>query len=159
MNTSRFFASAAGIAMAAFAGIGTAGAQDVSLAPQYGTVELDAGFLPDPHSISMRSGGSIDASDVGSHCTGYIANAPDVRLQYSSGSSPLIISADSSSDTTLVINAPNGQWYCDDDSGEGVNPSVRFEKPMKGRYEIWVGTYGSSDFEPVTLDISELYSQ
>ncbi len=134
-------------------------AQDTGADPSYGTVELNAGFLPDPHEIKLQSGGSIDASGIGSPCTGNVANAPDVRLVYNSGSSPLIISVSADSDTTLVVNAPDGLWYCDDDTGEGVNPSVRFNKPMAGRYEIWVGTYGGTDYRPATLHISELYSQ
>ena len=96
---------------------------------------------------------------MGSPCAGNIANAPDIRVVYSSGSLPLIISANSEFDVTLVVNAPDGAWYCDDDSGEGVNPSVRFNKPMSGRYEIWVGTYSGSDYRPAVVDISELSSQ
>lgn len=134
-------------------------AQDTGADPSYGTVNLNAGFLPDPYQVNLSSGGNTDASNIGSPCTGMIANAPDVRLVYSSGSSPLIISVNSSSDTTLVVNAPDGLWYCDDDTGEGVNPSVRFNKPMSGRYEIWVGTYGDGGYHSATLDISELYSQ
>lgn len=156
MNISRKLLAATCLALAVAT---PSSAQDRGADPSYGTVNLDAGFLPDPHRISLSSGGKTEASNLGSPCTGMIANAPDVRLVYSAGSSPLIISVNSDSDTTLVVNAPDGQWYCDDDSGEGVNPSVRFSKPMSGSYEIWVGTYSGSDFRPATLDISELYSQ
>jgi len=134
-------------------------AQDLEGNPSYGTITLDAGFTPDPHQVNVSSGGNTDASNLGSPCTGNIANAPDIRVVYSNGSLPLIISANSEFDTTLVVNAPDGLWYCDDDSGEGVNPSVRFNKPMSGRYEIWVGTYSSAEYRPAVVDISELYSQ
>lgn len=133
-------------------------AQDVSATPNFGTVNLSAGFTPDPRTISVTSGGSIAASNVGSNCAGSISNAPDVRLSYTAGSLPLIISVNSSSDTTLVINAPDGRWYCDDDSGDGVNPSVRFNSPQSGRYEIWVGSYGGGNAQ-ATLAISEVSSQ
>ncbi len=136
-----------------------AAAQDTGADPSYGTVELSSGFTPDPYQVNVSSGGNTDASGIGSPCTGMIANAPDIRLVYSSGSLPLIISANSDFDTTLVVNAPDGLWYCDDDTGEGVNPSVRFNKPMSGRYEIWVGTYSGTDYRPAVVDISELYSQ
>jgi uncharacterized sporulation protein YeaH/YhbH (DUF444 family) len=39
------------------------------------------------------------------------------------------------------------------------SPSVRFNDPRGGRYEIWVGTYGSASYEEGELHISELYSQ
>jgi hypothetical protein len=137
-----------------------AAAQDVDAEPNYGTVELAAGFTPDPHRVNLQSGGDIDASGIGSPCNGYISNAPDVRLVYASGNYPLIISVQSGVDTTLVVNAPDGEWYCDDDGGNiGTNPSVRFDNAMSGRYEIWVGTYGSASLAPAQLQISELYSQ
>jgi hypothetical protein len=134
-------------------------AQDTGADPSFGTVDLSSGFTPDPYQVNVSSGGKIEASNIGSPCTGMIASAPDIRLVYSNGNLPLIISANSDFDTTLVVNAPDGQWYCDDDSGEGVNPSVRFNKPMSGRYEIWVGTYSGNDYRPAVVDISELYSQ
>lgn len=136
-----------------------AAAQNVNADPTYDTIRLNSGFTPDPYRVDLQSGGSIDASQTANGCRGYIANAPDVRLQFAGGSLPLIISVDSSADTTLVINAPDGRWYCDDDSGDGYNPSVRFNSPMTGRYEIWVGTYGGASLQPATLSISELYSE
>ena len=138
-----------------------AAAQDVNAAPNYGTINLATGFTPDPQVVAVRSGGNIDAESISSDCRGYISNAPDVRLVFSAGSSlPLVISANSNADTTLVVNAPDGSWYCDDDGGnEGLNPSVRFNNPMSGRYEIWVGTYGNSSLQPAELHISELYSE
>jgi len=83
-----------------------------------------------------------------------------VRLNYNAGSYPLIISVRSNADTTLVVNGPDGSWYCDDDGGnQGLNPSIRFNGPSSGRYEIWVGTYGNSSLQPAELHISEVYSQ
>ncbi len=134
-------------------------AQDINADPIYETVDLAGGFPDDPYVVYLSSGGTNDASRLGSGCRGYIANAPDVRLYFDPGSLPLIISVASRADTTLVINAPDGRWYCDDDGGEGLNPSVAFQNPMYGRYEIWVGTYGGTDLNDAELNISELYSQ
>lgn len=133
-----------------------AAAQDLSARPTYETVTLTSGFTNDPYNVSVQSGGSIDASGVGSPCTGFIASAPDVRLNYQSGSLPLYLSSSSEADTTLIVNAPDGQWYCDDDTGEGLNPLVTFLKPQSGQYDIWIGTYASADFRPAILHISEL---
>lgn len=147
-------------AFAATALAGVASAQNFSLNPNYGTVALSGGFTPDPYVINLQSGGSIPASNISSSCAGFITDAPDVRLQFSAGSLPLIISTSSSSDTTLVINAPDGSWYCDDDGGEyGLNASIYFSRPQSGQYDIWVGTYGSASLQPAQLHISELYSQ
>lgn len=136
------------------------GMPDYSAAPSYGTVRLSAGFEPDPRVISLQSGGGIPATNVSSACSGYIAAAPDVRLDYQAGEYPLILSVASSSDTTLVVNGPDGSWYCDDDGGvNGLNPSLRFNSPRSGQYDIWVGTYGSGALQAARLHISEVESQ
>lgn len=149
------------LALAATVSVIPASAQNYNLRPNYGAVSLRTGFPRDPHIVNIRSGGSIDASGINARCRGFISNAPDVRLNFQAGSSlPLIISATSRADTTLVVNGPDGRWHCDDDSGErGMNPSIRFENVQSGRYEIWVGTYGSRTVHPAQLHISELYSQ
>lgn len=121
----------------------------------FGEVVLSAGFRPDPHRVSMTAGGTIAASGVSASCTGSIAEAPDYQVTYSAGSLPLTFRTESSTDTTLVINGPDGSWYCDDDSGGGTNAQVRFAKPGSGVYDIWVGTYRGGT-NPATLVVTEL---
>jgi|LNFM01.1.fsa_nt_gb hypothetical protein len=151
---------AAGAALVAVATAGVAAAQNYGLAPAYGTVNLTAGFTPDPVNVNVLSGGRIDAATRFNGCRGFIAEAPDVRLNYRAGTSlPLILSVNSSADTTLVVNGPDGQWYCDDDGGNtGMNPSLRFGSPQSGQYDIWIGTYGSATNQQAVLSISELYT-
>ncbi|MGY6660969.1 MAG: peptidase [Glycocaulis sp.] len=133
---------------------------DWSLRPTYETISLRGGFTPDPYRVRLQSGGPIRANDsIGGNCVGYIAEAPDVRLNFQPGSLPLIISVASSADTTLVINGPDGGWYCNDDGGVGTNPSIRWDSPMAGQYDIWVGTWGSQSLREAVLVISELYSE
>lgn len=121
-------------AVAAFAITGAASAQDWSLPPNFGSTSLNIGFLPDPYEVSIVAGGSIDASGFG--CAGNISNAPDYRLFWEG--TGLTIGATSSSDTTLVVNGPDGEWYCIDDVN-GLDPAIRFQDG--GQYDIWVGTY------------------
>lgn len=123
----------------------------------YGTVTLRSGFEPDPHDVNVDAGGTIDASTINSDCIGMIAERADVTLRYTRGDLPLIISVTSDADTTLVVRAPNGQWSCNDDGEFGLNPSVRFDSPRSGRYQIWVGTFGSDAGNPPSvLHISEV---
>jgi len=145
---------------------GSAVAQDYSAAPTYGAVTLTTGFTPDPNVVNVQSGGNVDASALNDrphtgNCVGNIADAPDVRLRYTAGSQfPLIISVDSRSDTTLVVNGPDGHWYCDDDGGvNGDNPAVRFAHPASGQYDIWIGTYGASALRDARLYFSEVSSR
>lgn len=128
------------------------------LSPTFSTVSLSAGFTPDPRQVGLTTSGSVDGSTVSSGCNGYYASAPDVTLNYQAGSLPLILSANSGRDTTIMVNGPQGDWYCDDDSGEGSNPSLRFNNPQSGEYDIWIGSY-SGDSVDATLYISEVRSQ
>jgi hypothetical protein len=148
------------IGLAALACVVTpAVAQNISASPTYGTYNLSGGFQPDPTNVSVSSGGNIDASKLGNGCTGFIASAPDVRLNYEPGSLPLIISVSSSADTSLAINLPDGSWLCDDDGGnQGMNPSITLRNVQSGQYDIWVGTYGETDAKRATLSFSELTS-
>ncbi|HEX8903017.1 peptidase S1 [Vitreimonas sp.] len=148
-------------AVAAFATVatGAAFAQNYGLNPLYGTVNLSAGFTPDPYVVNVTSGGTRNAANVSPSCRGSIADAPDFRVNYRAGSYPLIISVASGADTTLVVNGPDGSWYCDDDGGvNGLNPSLRFGSPMSGQYDIWVGDYGGGN-NAAQLVISEVSSQ
>ena len=69
--------TAAAIGCAAVPG---AVAQNINGQPNYGTINLRSGFLPDPRVIALQSGGDIDVGQLNSNCRGFISNAPDVRL-------------------------------------------------------------------------------
>lgn len=131
-------------------------AQNLSAAATYGDIRLSSGFTPDPYTRSLTAGGSIDVGVTSSCSYGQVANAPDFKLYYDAGTTfPLYIYATSSSDITLLVNTPSGRWVCSDDDYTGLNPLLYFSSPESGRYDIWVGTYGS-DMAPATLYISEL---
>jgi hypothetical protein len=138
-----------------------AAAQNVNGRPNFGTVTLRSGFTPDPRVVPVVSGGNIDASRIRGDCRGFISANPDVRLVFNTRANlPLIISVDSSSDTTLVVNGPDGRFRCDDDGGvNGLNPSIRFQRPQSGRYEIWVGSYRSGENSRARVHISEVRSR
>lgn len=121
----------------------------------YGQVTLTSGFQPDPHSVTLTAGGDVEASSVSDECVGMIARRADFTLRYrEAGELPLIVSVSSDADTTLAIRAPDGHWYCNDDS-VGLDPQVRFDAPRNGRYQIWVGTFGEEP-APAVLHISEI---
>lgn len=125
--------------------------------PTFTTVNLSAGFTPDPWSYRLQAGGSdrIDAN-LGSGCVGFIhAGAPDVDLNYTSGSLSLYIRSDSSTDTTLAVLDPDGNWHCNDDS-IGLDPVVSFQRPRSGNYNIWIGVHGSATTADATLQITEI---
>lgn len=149
---------AALIALALGVSAGTATAQPNWRAqPMFGTVTLQAGFTPDPHTVPVRAGGADRNAVSGSGCAGYINNAqPDVDLNYQAGRSRLYIYVTSDTDTTLLVNDAGGNWHCSDDF-EGSHPAVILNNPPTGNYNIWVGTYDRNrSGSRATIYISEL---
>ena len=41
----------------------------------------------------------------------------------------------------MVVNDPYGNFYCVDDSFGTVNPTIDFNNPAGGSYDIWIGSY------------------
>lgn len=133
-----------------------------AMPPNYGEVQLSAGAFPDPHVLDLDAGGYVDMQGRLQSCPGFITENPDYRVVFESGDgdAPLIFSVNADANTTLVINGPDGRWYCDDDSGvRGDNPMLMFEAPPGGQYDVWVGLYGEAGVHPARLVISEHVSQ
>lgn len=132
-------------------------AQNAGLKANFGSTRLNSGFTPDPHRVSITAGGSIDAytdTNLPSACVGKISDAPDYEVTYSAGGLPLVFRTLSSQDTTLIINGPDGSWYCDDDGYGDLDAEVRFNRPQSGTYDVWVGTFGNATAR-ATLLITE----
>ncbi len=132
----------------------SSGGLDWSLQPNYGTVTLGSGFSPDPYMRSISAGGSVGVPDYGSGCRGFASTAPDLDLNYTAGGYQLNIYAKSDQDVTLIVNAPDGSWWCSDDA-HGTNPHVNFGSPQSGNYNVWIGTYRSGTMPESVLYISE----
>lgn len=103
----------------------------------------------------MVPGGNTDVSrTLGGACVGSVAQAPDYRIDYSAGQYVLPFYVRSNEDTTLVVNAPDGSWYCNDDT-DGFDPAVFFQLPMSGQYDIWIGTFSGGIGTQATLYVTE----
>lgn len=129
-------------------------AQDASQSPAFGSVTLSAGFDDDPLQRRFRGGGPNNAARLPGSCTGNVGTPPDFRVTYTAGSAPLIFRSVSTVDTTLVINGPDGRWYCDDDSFGDLDAEYRFNRPQSGVYDIWIGVVGRSEAD-ATLVVTE----
>ncbi len=136
----------------------------------FGSVQLDTGFLPDPHQVSLVSGpsdatgDSVDISSAGitpsnsGTCTGYATHAPDYIVNVGSPGQLLRFYASAGGDTTLVINDGAGHWWCSDDDGGNLNPLIDIANPPAGQYDIWVGSYQAGANIQAVLSVSELTS-
>lgn len=134
------------------------GGFDFTRNPNYSSVNLAPAFQPDPHTVPVTSGGSINvASNItGTECRGFVTAAPDYRVNWSGATSLLRIFFVGQGDTTLVVNDAAGNWYCDDDSFGTLNPTVDLVNPIAGQIDIWVGSFSSGSFVSGTLYITEM---
>ena len=125
-------------------------------------VQLRPGFMPDPHTATGTAGGPMAARQLtgnAQNCRGHLPNTPQHTLMAQAAFPRLRVLVNSGTvDTSLVIRTPNGQWFCDDDGGEGFNPMFEGAFPQ-GTYQVWVGTYSSSaPPAPYTIGFTELQS-
>lgn len=127
-----------------------------NLPPNYGSTALTSGFVPDPFQAGMTSGGSVDVSYLGGGCTGFATSAPDFSVNYTAGAFPTLrFYFVGSGDSTMIINGANGQFACNDDSFGTLNPTIDFNSPASGRYDIWIGSFASGSFISGTLSVTE----
>jgi hypothetical protein len=123
----------------------------------YGEANLSNGFSPDPYSVGMTAGGAVDVSYLGGSCRGFATSAPDLRVNFGGGGSSLlrIYFIASNGDPAMVVNDPYGNFYCVDDSFGTVNPTIDFNNPAGGSYDVWIASYSAQATISGTLYITE----
>lgn len=127
-----------------------------SLPPVYGSTLLTSGFVPDPFTVGVNAGGPASASYLGGGCTGFTTSAPTFSVNYTSGAFPLLrFYFIGGGDTTMIINSPSGSFFCVDDSFGTLNPTIDFNSPSSGRYDIWIATFSSGGSVGGTLYVTE----
>jgi len=100
-------------------------------------------WVPQTHSVV--AGGSDNLSTCPQPGVGYVATRPDFDLAFSGNGvmRDLEVRVNATCDSVLLVNDAAGQWYFDDDGGEGFNSALRIPNAPEGAYDIWVGTYDS----------------
>ncbi|AKF04614.1 Alpha-mannosidase [Sandaracinus amylolyticus] len=120
--------------------------------PQYGVLQVRGGVAPDPTVADGVAGGPVSLSGANSSCRGYAQSAPSHVIMAQSGLRFLAIMVNSSFDSTLMVQTPDGQVYCNDDT-DGLLPRVEISSPP-GAIRVWVGAYSSSGGGPYRLGLS-----
>jgi hypothetical protein len=119
-------------------------------------INLNTGFLPDPHVVAGTSGGPVSAQGVQANCRGFIPAQPSHVLITPTGFNFLRVFSQSSGDTTLMIRSTASTWCADDTYG--FNPGLDLNGLPPGRYDIYVGSYSQGAMHPYQLSLSELQS-
>ncbi|HJL14813.1 MAG TPA: hypothetical protein RMH99_04105 [Sandaracinaceae bacterium LLY-WYZ-13_1] len=127
----------------------------------FGRSTLSGGFMPDPWTTRITSGGNLDVSSMSlaSGCRGYVTAQPDYILDYTQARSFLRLYFVGQGDTTLVVNDARGDWHCNDDSFGGLHPTVDISNPPSGQYDIWVGSYRAGENVRGRLHATEMRSR
>lgn len=125
---------------------------------------LNAGALEDggldPSIVGVLSGvagGSrYDATQLGPECTGVIAGAPDVVINWQpEAAARLRFFTLSNGDPTLVVSTPDGSIVCNDDLNPlRLDSQVTIEQPKSGRYAVWVGAFAGEAIAPALLVVT-----
>ncbi|MDL1900001.1 hypothetical protein FBR02_04445 [Anaerolineae bacterium CFX9] len=131
---------------------------DYNLPAIFGYMTLRAGFTPDPFSFPVMAGGDIRADTVratnGDICYGHTTAEPTFSIIWEGNASFLRFYVEANHDLTMVINAPDASWHCNDDTF-GLLPAIDFSAPATGRYDIWLGTFRPGERVNTDLLISE----
>lgn len=127
-----------------------------SLPAVFGSTALSGGFVPDPFTVGVTGGGPADTSYLGGGCSGSTSTAPSFSVNYTAGAFPLLrFYFLGSGDTAMIINTPAGAYVCVDDSFGTTNPTIDFNTPTSGRYDVWIGTFAAGGSVPGTLHVTE----
>jgi len=122
----------------------TAGGPMVTIAP---------GFAPDPMTLSGTAGGPVAASTMGASCTAYISAAPNHILNVTAPIGSLRLTANSTTDTVMVVRLADGRVVCNDDGGGYPNPQI-IDMFGVGQHQVWIGTFGAGTTGVYTLSVS-----
>ena len=134
----------------------TATGPDPERDPLYGETSLAPGFQPAPFTIQITGGGRNQVADhiEGDQCHGFVAEAPDFSIYLSDAFAEIWFAVFSPSNTTLLVNAADGSWHCNDDH-LGWNPGIGFSLPLDGLYNVWVGSAEEGNYAAAILYVTE----
>lgn len=113
-------------------------------------VTLSEAQLAQPYGLNTGAGGTIDLANCGN--VGFVYATPQVSINFVDTTGPVQVSTYSSCDTVLLVNAPDGSWWFNDDNGDSLLSWVMVDV-VPGRMDVWVGTYNGNHCDAhVTLN-------
>ncbi|MEP7293608.1 MAG: hypothetical protein ABI835_17610, partial [Chloroflexota bacterium] len=96
----------------------------------------------------------VDASYLGGGCAGFVSHQPTLNIILTDPLPGLLrfyFVHNDATDPVMIIEDPDGNFHCGDDSYGTVNPTIdlngpsggfpRTSPPSAGRYIIWIGTH------------------
>ena len=104
-------------------------------------------------SVGGSTGGSVSIPAIigssdrsGNKCLGFGDSKPDHLMTLTQGVTKLTLKVNSGGrDTTIVIQGPEGELRCGDDTGSKKDASFSGNNWSAGTYKIWVGSMAPGD--------------
>ncbi len=133
---------------------------DYEAEPRFGSVSLQRAFAPDPYTVTVEAGGTVNTAGLHLDC-GFTTSSPTFAFKLSGGASEgflrIFYATKDGTDTTLVIHTPDQKWVCMDNSSYAneIDPVIDLEYAASGEYAIWVGTHQSDSYGTGNLSITE----
>lgn len=121
-------------------------------ATNYGETALVSADVP--HRVQGVAGGDLDASALQSGCVGYVTANPDYRIIWPGSFSTLRFFFTGEGDATLIVLAPDGTLYCNDDAVGTVSPMIDVPAAAAGVYNVWLGSFAAGGHISGTLAIT-----
>jgi hypothetical protein len=121
----------------------------------YLTLDMEAGFALDPFLVSLNGGGEMDASTLNESCVGYVNDQPVLTAHWKGAVDALRVFFYSDSDSTLVVQQPDGTYLCADDAADNVlDPEITITQPITGTYKLWIGSFDENQLIPGLLVVT-----
>ncbi len=128
---------------------------DVTAAYRQARLSIADEYFPNPQVVPLLLNLHQHGVEV-EECPGYFnTQGPDVLLDYQLvAEQELHLYVLSDDDTLLLVQAPNGDLYCNDDGILGtLHPLLSWSEPEVGEYRIWVGSFNAFDASQAELFI------
>lgn len=121
---------------------------------RFGSARVAPGFREEW--LRGQAEGRSDAAGLRlpTSCRGYYDGTPEHAVVVRNNLDYLRIETDADQDVTIVGIAPDGNVYCDDDGGAGLNARIEGYFPA-GTYRVMVGTYQPGASSRYELLLSE----
>jgi hypothetical protein len=127
---------------------------DPSQPAKQGGLAVSGILASEPVAVTLSGGGAVDLGAANpslerrSGCLGYHDAVADYALMLESPQLYLrlfFVAADAAQDAVLVVRAPDGSWYCNDDSYDSVHPTLNLIGVPAGEYSLWLGNFDAPE--------------
>lgn len=126
---------------------------DPNAPPVLGTRRISPQSTFGDESFMVASGGPLPVANTPGGCAGHVTTYPTIVFEATAPFPHFQLTVESDGDTTLLVQAPDGSYSCNDDTFS-TDPSITLAAAQAGTYRVWVGSYSAGTMHNGTLRVS-----